>query len=99
MNEAAKAYLDIYAKMVQEGDRFVTPYILSQLHFCVAGADEKSWRSPESVSDEVERMVMSELRDRGVQADERKVKDDVEIARNSVVADRKYAERISQRWV
>ena len=99
MDEAAEKYLDLYAEMVEEGDRFVTPLILSQLHFCVAGADKKTWRIPESVSDEVERMVLSELRMRGVEVDERMVKDDIEDARNNLVADREYAERLSQRWI
>ena len=99
MDEAADKYLDLYAEMVEQGDRFVTPLILSQLHFCVAGADKKTWRIPESVSDEVERMVLSELHKRGIEVDERMVKDDIEHARNNVVADREYAERLSQRWV
>ena len=51
------------------------------------------------MSDEVERMVLSELRKRGVEVDERMVKDDIEDARNNLVADREYAERLSQRWV
>ena len=99
MDEAAEKYLDLYAEMVEEGDRFVTPLILSQLHFCVAGADKKTWRIPESVSDEVEWMVLSELRKRGVEVDEPMVKDDIANARNNLVADREYAERLSQRWV
>ena len=99
MDEAAKKYLDLYTEMVEEGDRFVTPHILSQLHFCVAGANRETWRVPESVSDEVERMVLSELHKRGVEVDERMVKDDIENARNNLVADREYAEKLSQRWV
>lgn len=99
MDEAAEKYLDLYVEMVEQGDRFVTPLILSQLHFCVAGTDKKAWRIPESVSDEVERMVLNELHKRGVEVDERTVKDDIENARNNLVADREYAERLSQRWV
>ena len=99
MDEAAKVYLDLYAKMVAEGDRYVTRHILSQLHFCVSGEDEEYSRVPESVSDEVECMVLGELRKRGIDVDERVVKDDIEIAKNNVVADREYSERLSRRWV
>ena len=99
MDEAAKVYLDLYAKMVEEGDRYATPHILSQLHFCVAGAGKKSWHLPESVTGEVECMVLNELRKRGIDMDERVVKDDIEIAKNNVVADREYSERLSRRWV
>jgi hypothetical protein len=99
MDEAAKVYLDLYAKMVAEGDRYATPHILSQLHFCVAGAGQESCTVPESVTDEVEGMVFSELRKRDIDVDERVVKDDIEIAKNNLTADREYSERLSRRWV
>jgi hypothetical protein len=39
------------------------------------------------------------LRKRDIDVDERVVKDDIEIAKNNLTADREYSERLSRRWV
>ena len=102
MDEATKMYLDSYVEAAKEGDRYIAPLMLSQLHFCVAGKEattQKAGRAPEDFTDEVERLVMFELRERGIKMDARVVKEDIAMAKNSIVEDRKHAERESHKWV
>ena len=102
MDDAAKMYLDTYVEAVEEGDRYIGPHLLSQLHYCVAGkevAAKEIGRAPEDFTAEVERMVLSELRERGVDVDERMVQDDIAIAKNSIVAARKDSEKVLRQWI
>lgn len=96
-DEAAEKYLSLYAEMLEEGDRFIGPYLLSPLHFCVSGMNPET--IPEDATEEVERMVLSALRERGVEVDKHIVKEDIAIAKNKIVADRKYSEQVARRWV
>ena len=91
MDDAAKMYLKLYADLVEEGDRFIGPHLLYQLHFCIAGKEPR--RAPEDSTEEVERMVLHELRKREIDVDERIVTDDIAIAKNTVLAARKSFEK------
>lgn len=97
MDEAAAKYLEWYAEAREVGDAYIGPLLLKQLHLCVAGMEPG--RIPEEVGEDVERMVTRDLRERGLDVDVQDVKGEVEAARQNLVADRKNAERISQRWV
>ncbi len=98
LDEAAKIYLDTYIEMViEEGDAYIGPHLLSQLHLCVAG--KEFGRIPEDSTGEVEQMVMHALYKRGLVDKKYIVKQDIQIAREYVVADRKEAEKELRRWV
>ncbi len=99
MDEAAKMYLNLYLEAIEEGDRYIGPDLLSKLHFCLAGKETEFRRVPEDTTLEVEQMVLSELRNRGMGLDEQIVMDDIAIAKNNVVAARENSERLSRRWI
>ena len=90
-----KMYLNLYAEAVKEEDGFIAPYLLSQLHFCVAA--EGSGCVPEESTYE-EQMVF-ELRKRDISVDKRIVYDQLEIARNNIVSARKGSEQELRKWV
>ena len=91
VDEAAKIYLDMYAEAVKEGDGFIGPFLLSQLHFCVAG--KESGRVPEESADEVSRMVFDKLHEKGIKGKERIVWDEIAIAKEKITADRRESAR------
>ena len=97
MDAAARIYVKRYTEAVAEGDNFIGPHLLSQLHFCVAG--KQSGRIPEDSAAVVERMVMEELHKKGIDVDKSNVKIDIETAKNSVESARRNSEGISRRWV
>ncbi len=93
MNDATKTYLDFYLEALESGDRFIGADLISQLHFSVAGDDPGS--EPEAVTEAVEQMVMSALRERGIDVDEQVVQvviDDIAIATKGLSAGRKRSE-------
>ena len=90
MNDATETYLALYLGALESGDRFIGADLISQLHFSVAGDDPGS--EPEAVTEVVEQMVMSALRERGIDVDEQVVIDDIVIATKRLSAGRKRSE-------
>ena len=94
MSDATEAYLRLYSEALESGDRFIGADLIVQLHFSVAG--DRSGSAPEDVTEAVEQMVMSALRERGVDVDEQIVQivdDDIAIAKKGLLAGRKRSER------
>ena len=96
-DDAAKMYLNLYAEAVKEEDGFIAPYLLSQLHFCVAA--KVPGCVPEDSTEEVERMIFAELRKRAINVDKRMVQDQLEIAKNNIVSAKKGSEQELRKWV
>ena len=94
MKEATKKYLDIYMDALESGDRYIGPDLVAQMHFSVAGQNPGT--DPESVSDDVERLVKDALLEREIHVDELVVADDLAIAKNILEAGRKRSERSFQ---
>ena len=91
MKDATKMYLDFYLEALESGDHYIGRDLIAQLHFSVAG--DRSGFAPEDVTESVELMVMSALRERGIDVDRQIVIDDIEIAKKGLLAGRKRAEK------
>ena len=91
MEEATQIYLDFYLEALESGDHFISSELISQLHFSVAG--HIPGREPESVSEEVKRLVMTALSKGGIDVDKQVVIDDLAIARKRLSYDRKQSEK------
>ncbi len=91
MNDATKMYLDFYLESLEIGDRYIGADLVAQMHFSVAG--ENPGTDPESVTNQVEGMVMNALRKRGIDVDNQIVADDLAIAKKALAEGRKRSER------
>ena len=91
MEEATQIYLCFYLEALDSGDRFIGSDLISQLHFSVAG--QRPGTEPESVSEEVELLIMGALSERRIEVDRQIVSDDLAIARKGLSAGRKRSER------
>lgn len=91
MREATEIYLSFYLEALESGDHFIRSELISQLHFSVAG--QIPGTEPESVSKEIERLVIDALRERRIEVDRQVVSDDLAIARKGLSAGRKRSER------
>ncbi len=91
MEEATQIYLDFYLEALETSDLFIRSELISQLHFSVAG--QSLGTEPESVSNQVERLVMNALCERRIEVDRQIVIDDLEIAKERLLDGRKQSEK------
>ena len=91
MKAATERYLGFYLEALEKGDRFIGADLISQLHFSLAGEEPGS--APEDVTEAVEQMVMSALRERGIAVDKQIVIDDIAIAKKGLSTGRKQSEK------
>ncbi len=91
MEEATKIYLDFYLEALESGDEFIAPELISQLHFSVAGQNPGT--DPESMSKEVERLVIGALYERRIEIDRQIVTIHLEMAREKLLKDRAWSDK------
>ena len=91
MNDATRMYLDFYLEALESGDRYIGADLVTQMHFSVAG--KIRGRDPESVTDEVKKLVLDALLERGIDVDRQIVADDLAIAKKVLETGRKRSER------
>ena len=92
MREATEIYLSFYLEALESGDHFIRSELISQLHFSVAG--QIPGTEPESVSKEIEQLVIGALRERRIEDDRHRqvVSDDLAIARKGLSAGKRRSE-------
>lgn len=98
MHEAAERYLELYVDAHEEGDRSVGADLVAQLHYCIAGESERvagdsEGRSPEEVTPEVEEVILREFSRRNLSFDKGLIADDIAIAVQGLLWQRKRAEK------
>ena len=97
VEQAIETYVDLYVDALLREDLFIGEDLATQLHLCLAAKRDRAIsqgsREPEDLSEEVQHIIVGELKRRQLTFDERVVRDHVAAGKSAVRSARERSDK------